>query len=125
MSDKVVRTASITAVTEAGPDEAQLRRMLTGVFEAGGTASAVQVPGYTLAGKTGTSNVFDTEVGEYIKNRNVASVAGFAPAKDPQIVIAVVANEPAGGGYGATVAGPAFAEIARYVLQYLKVPTGE
>jgi cell division protein FtsI (penicillin-binding protein 3) len=103
----------------------QLRRMLTGVFEAGGTASAVQVPGYTLAGKTGTSNVFDTEIGEYIKNRNVASVAGFAPAKDPQIVITVVANEPAGGGYGATVAGPAFAEIARYVLQYLKVPTGE
>ncbi|MBF6621002.1 MAG: penicillin-binding protein 2 [Patulibacter sp.] len=103
----------------------ELQRMLTGVFEAGGTASAVKVPGYTLAGKTGTSNVFDTETGEYVENRNVASVAGFAPVKDPQVVVVVVANEPAGGGYGATVAGPAFAEISRHALQYLKVPTGE
>lgn len=108
-----------------GEVASELRKMLTGVFEAGGTASAVQVPGYTLAGKTGTSNVFDTEVGEYIENRNVASVAGFAPAKDPEVVVVVVANEPAGGGYGATVAGPAFGEIARHALQYLKVPTGE
>ncbi len=103
----------------------ELQKMLTGVFEPGGTASAVQVPGYTLAGKTGTSNVFDTDAGEYVKNRNVASVAGFAPVKDPQVVVVVVANEPAGGGYGATVTGPAFGEIARYALQYLKVPTGE
>ena len=103
----------------------ELRQMLTGVFEAGGTASAVKVPGYTLAGKTGTSNVYDTETGEYVENRNVASVAGFAPVKDPQVVVVVVANEPAGGGYGATVAGPAFAEISRHALQYLKVPTGE
>lgn len=103
----------------------ELQQMLTGVFEAGGTASAVKVPGYTLAGKTGTSNIFDVETGEYVENRNVASVAGFAPATDPQVVVVVVANQPAGGGYGATVAGPAFGEITRHALQYLKVPTGE
>ncbi|CAB4943475.1 unannotated protein [freshwater metagenome] len=101
----------------------ELRGMLSGVFEAGGTASAVKVPGYTLAGKTGTSNVYDEQLGEYVENRNVASIAGFAPAQDPKVVIVVVADEPAGGGYGATVAGPAFAEIARYAMQYLKVPT--
>lgn len=100
-----------------------LRGMLTGVFEAGGTASGVKVPGYDLAGKTGTSNIFDAELGEYVKNRNVASIAGFAPAQDPKVVIVVVADQPAGGGYGATVTGPAFAEIARYAMQYLKVPT--
>ena len=100
----------------------QVRTMLKGVFEAGGTASSVKVPGYVLAGKTGTSNVFDTKLGEYAENRNVASVAGFAPADDPQVVIVVVVDEPAGGGYGATVAGPAFGEIARFTLQYLKIP---
>jgi cell division protein FtsI/penicillin-binding protein 2 len=101
----------------------ELRGMLTGVFEAGGTASAVKVPGYDLAGKTGTSNVFDEKLQEYVENRNVASIAGFAPAEDPKVIIVVVADEPAGGGYGATVAGPAFAAIARYAMQYLKVPT--
>ncbi|MDX8153893.1 penicillin-binding protein 2 [Patulibacter brassicae] len=101
---------------------AQVRSMLKGVFEPGGTASAVKVPGYVLAGKTGTSNVFDTKLGEYAENRNVASVAGFAPADDPKLVIVVVVDEPAGGGYGATVAGPAFGEIARFALQYLRVP---
>lgn len=101
----------------------ELRGMLTGVFEAGGTASGVKVPGYDLAGKTGTSNIYDAEQGEYVENRNVASIAGFAPAQDPKVVIVVVADQPAGGGYGATVAGPAFAEIARYAMQYLKVPT--
>lgn len=103
----------------------ELRGMLTGVFEAGGTASGVKVPGYDLAGKTGTSNIYDAEQGEYVKNRNVASIAGFAPAQDPKVIIVVVADQPAGGGYGATVTGPAFAEIARYAMQYLKVPTSK
>lgn len=101
----------------------ELQGMLNGVFEPGGTASNVKVPGYTLAGKTGTSNVFDEKLKEYSEFRNVTSVAGFAPAKNPQVVIVVVANEPAGGGFGATVAGPAFGEIAQQVLPYLKVPT--
>lgn len=101
----------------------ELRGMLTGVFEAGGTASSVKVPGYDLAGKTGTSNIYDAQRGEYVENSNVASIAGFAPAQDPKVVIVVVADQPAGGGYGATVAGPAFAAIARYAMQYLKVPT--
>ncbi|MGE4426270.1 MAG: peptidoglycan D,D-transpeptidase FtsI family protein [Solirubrobacteraceae bacterium] len=100
----------------------EVAEMLSGVFEPGGTASAVKVPGYTLAGKTGTSNVVDPDTGEYVKNRNVASIAGFAPAKDPKVVIVVVAEEPEGGGYGSTVAGPAFADIARFVLQYQKIP---
>jgi cell division protein FtsI/penicillin-binding protein 2 len=128
----VVRTVSGRLVTRPKgtrilrPEVAkELRGMLSGVFEAGGTASAVKVPGYTLAGKTGTSNVYDEKLGEYVENRNVASIAGFAPAQDPKVVIVVVADEPAGGGYGATVAGPAFAEIARYAMQYLKVPTNK
>ncbi|MGX6448339.1 peptidoglycan D,D-transpeptidase FtsI family protein [Patulibacter sp. S7RM1-6] len=128
----LVRTVGGTAAERAKgkrilrPEVAQeLRGMLTGVFEPGGTASEVHVPGYTLAGKTGTSNVYDEQLGEYVENRNVASIAGFAPASNPKVVIVVVADEPAGGGYGATVAGPAFGKIARYAMQYLQVPTNK
>jgi len=99
---------------------AQVREMLEGVLAPGGTASEVSVPGYTLAGKTGTAQV--AEDGGYSETKYVASFIGFAPAQNPQLLAAVIVNEPQGEIYGGSVAAPAFGQIAEYALPYLGVP---
>jgi cell division protein FtsI (penicillin-binding protein 3) len=99
---------------------AQLRDMLKGVLAPGGTASEVSVPGYTLAGKTGTAQKVIN--GTYSDTQFVASFVGFAPADDPQLLVAVVVDDPKGDYYGGTVAAPAFGEIAKFALPYLGIP---
>jgi cell division protein FtsI/penicillin-binding protein 2 len=98
----------------------QVRTMLEGVLAPGGTASEVSVPGYTLAGKTGTAQV--AENGTYSKTKFIASFIGFAPAQDPRLLVAVVVDEPQGEIYGGSVAAPAFGKIAAFALPYLGVP---
>jgi len=99
----------------------QVLEMLEGVLAPGGTASEVSVPGYTLAGKTGTSQV--AENGGYSETKFVASFIGFAPAENPRLLVAVVVDQPQGEDYyGGTVAAPAFGEIAEFALPYLGVP---
>jgi cell division protein FtsI/penicillin-binding protein 2 len=98
----------------------QVREMLEGVLEAGGTASAVSVPGYTLAGKTGTAQV--AENGGYSETKYIASFIGFAPAQHPQFLAAVIVDEPQGEIYGGSVAAPAFGQIASFALPYLGIP---
>lgn len=100
---------------------AQVREMLEGVLEAGGTASAVSVPGYKLAGKTGTAQV--AENGTYSETKYVASFIGFAPAQDPQLLVSVIVDQPQGEIYGGSVAAPAFGKIAAFALPYLGVPS--
>jgi cell division protein FtsI/penicillin-binding protein 2 len=100
---------------------AQIRVMLEGVLAPGGTASEVSVPGYTLAGKTGTAQV--AVDGGYSDTQFVASFVGFAPAEDPQLLVAVVVDQPTQGSYyGGVVAAPAFGEIAKFALPYLGIP---
>ena len=99
---------------------AQVREMLEGVLAPGGTASEVSVPGYTLAGKTGTAEV--AENGTYSETKYVASFIGFAPADDPRLLVAVIVDQPQGEIYGGSVAAPAFGEIAEFALPYLGVP---
>ncbi len=99
---------------------AEIREMLEGVLAPGGTASEVSVPGYTLAGKTGTAQV--AENGGYSKTKYIASFIGFAPAQNPQLLAAVIVDEPQGEIYGGSVAAPAFGEIAEFALPYLGVP---
>ncbi len=101
---------------------AEVREMLEGVLAPGGTASEVSVPGYTLAGKTGTAQV--AENGTYSKTKYVASFIGFAPARDPQLLVAVIVDEPHGEIYGGSVAAPTFGKIAEFALPYLGVPPG-
>ncbi len=101
---------------------AQVREMLEGVLAAGGTASEVSVPGYTLAGKTGTAQV--AENGTYSKTKYVASFIGMAPAQDPQLLVSVIVDQPQGEIYGGSVAAPAFGKIAAFALPYLGVPQG-
>jgi cell division protein FtsI (penicillin-binding protein 3) len=99
----------------------QVRTMLEGVLAPGGTASEVSVPGYTLAGKTGTAQI--AENGSYSETKFVASFIGFAPAQDPRLLVAVMVNQPSGGNYyGGSVAAPAFGKIAAFALPYLGVP---
>lgn len=101
---------------------AEVRQMLTGVLAEGGTASEVEIPGYTAAGKTGTAQI--AEDGGYSETRYVASFMGMAPADDPAIVVSVMVNEPKYGHSGGEVAAPAFGEIASFALPYLGIPTG-
>ncbi|MGH7395310.1 MAG: penicillin-binding transpeptidase domain-containing protein, partial [Candidatus Methylomirabilales bacterium] len=87
-----------------------------------GTGKAAAVPGYTVAGKTGTAQKLDRETGLYSRSKVVASFAGFVPAEAPRLVILVVLDEPGVDRWGGFTAGPAFREIAREVLSYLNVP---
>jgi cell division protein FtsI (penicillin-binding protein 3) len=98
---------------------AQIRRMLEGVLEPGGTASSVSVPGYTLAGKTGTAQ--KVENGTYSDTNYVASFVGFAPAQRPKLLVAVVVDQPATVHVGGAVAAPVFGQIAAFALPYLGI----
>ncbi len=100
---------------------ASVRTMLEGVLAPGGTAHEAEIPGYDLAGKTGTANKVDPVTHEYSKTKYVASFMGFAPANDPRLLVAVVVDEPQGSIYGAEVAAPAFQKIAAFALPYLGI----
>ena len=96
-------------------------RMLEGVLGSGGTAQEAQVPGYKLAGKTGTAEKPD-EFGGYSKTKFVASFIGYAPARNPRLLVAVMVDEPQGEIYGGVVAAPAFEKIVSFALPYLGIP---
>jgi cell division protein FtsI/penicillin-binding protein 2 len=119
VGDETVHEPKGRRVIDAGV-AAQVREMLEGVLQAGGTASEVSVPGYTLAGKTGTAQV--AENGTYSETKYVASFIGFAPAQDPQLLVSVIVDQPQGDIYGGSVAAPAFGKIAGFALPYLGVP---
>jgi cell division protein FtsI (penicillin-binding protein 3) len=84
-----------------------------------GTGTQAAIPGYTVAGKTGTAQ--KAENGHYVR-KYVASFVGLVPAKRPRFAILVMVDEPHGDIYGGSVAAPAFRDIARFDLQYLEVP---
>ena len=100
---------------------ASVREMLRGVLAAGGTASEAHIDGYDLAGKTGTANKVDADTGEYSDTRYIASFVGFAPARDPELLVSVVVDEPQGAIYGGQVAAPAFQKIVAFALPYLGI----
>jgi len=85
-----------------------------------GTGTLAQIPGYRVAGKTGTAAKPDSH-GGYSSSRYVASFVGFVPATRPRIVVLVTVDEPRGAIWGGTVAAPAFREIAEPTLQHLEV----
>jgi cell division protein FtsI/penicillin-binding protein 2 len=84
-----------------------------------GTGTEAAIPGYTVAGKTGTAT--KAENGRYV-SKYVASFVGLVPAKKPRLAILVLVDEPHGTIWGGVVAAPAFRDIARFALQYLEVP---
>jgi len=83
-----------------------------------GTGTLAQIPGYHVAGKTGTAAKPDPQ-GGYSTSRYVASFVGFAPATRPRVVVLVTVDEPHGAIWGGVVAAPAFKAIMQQTLQYL------
>ncbi|HEY7197984.1 MAG TPA: penicillin-binding protein 2 [Gaiellaceae bacterium] len=100
---------------------AELTAMLRNVVREG-TGTEAQLPGYSIAGKTGTAAKPDPVRGGYSTSKYVSSFVGFVPAKKPRLCILVTVDEPKGAIWGGSVAAPAFARIAQFALQYLEVP---
>lgn len=92
---------------------------LTGMLEqvvADGTAPAAAVPGYTVAGKTGTAQIPNPDAPGYLSGQYMATFTGFAPAQDPQVSAIVVLDRPT-PIFGGTVAAPVFSQVMAYALQ--------
>ncbi|MBS2549775.1 penicillin-binding protein 2, partial [Catenulispora sp. NL8] len=88
-----------------------------------GTGTTAQIPGYRVAGKTGTANRYDEKKGTY--NGYTASFIGFAPTDKPSIVVAVSLQAPVGAHFGAEIAAPVFQQVLSFALQSRGVaPTG-
>jgi cell division protein FtsI (penicillin-binding protein 3) len=100
----------------------QVREMMVGVVEPGGTGNRAAVPGYRVGGKTGTAQKVDPVTGGYSVDKRVASFVGFVPAERPALVILVTLDEPQGKTYGGVVAAPVFSRVASQALRYLDIP---
>jgi len=100
--------------------------MLVGVTEdpEGTGYDHCRIPGFRVAGKTGTAQVAGPS-GTYEKGKRIASWAGFLPAYDPKVVIYVMVDRPQEGKYGGEVAGPVFAAIAKGIIQYWGIPPND
>jgi cell division protein FtsI (penicillin-binding protein 3) len=103
---------------------AQMRKMMEGVVLYG-TGKQAQLNGYSSGGKTGTAQKIDPATHTYSKTMHIASFAGIAPINSPVIAVAVVLDDPKGGGisyYGGAASAPVFAQAAQETLEYLGVP---
>lgn len=87
-----------------------------------GTGEAARVPGYRVAGKTGTAQKPRKDGKGYAGGGYVASFSGFLPADDPRVLIVVTLDDPRGGIYGGVVAAPAFSQLARFTVAHLGIP---
>ena len=97
-----------------------VRAMMESVVSDEGTAPGAAIPGYRVAGKTGTANRIDDSCGCY--RGYVASFIGLAPADKPRFVVAVALTNPRNGHYGGVLGGPVFKEVMTYALQKYRVP---
>jgi cell division protein FtsI (penicillin-binding protein 3) len=102
----------------------QLVPMLQHVVDEG-TGVAIALPGYSIAGKTGTAQKFDLERGRYSQTDNVSTFVGFVPADKPAFVAAVMLDEPRGITLGGWNAGPVFRAVASAALTAYNVPPNE
>jgi len=99
----------------------EVRTMMEAVTQEGGTGTRTRVPGYRVAGKTGTAHKLVD--GHYAPDRYLSSFVGMAPASNPRLIIGVVIDEPSGGVYyGGSVAGPVFAQVMAGSLRQLSLP---
>ena len=102
---------------------AKMVEALRGVVSDQGTAEGAQVPGYEVAGKTGTAR--KVVQGDYAKDKYRASFIGFLPAEKPEFLVSIMVDEPKGKVYyGGLVAGPAFKNIATQVAEQLHLNRG-
>jgi cell division protein FtsI (penicillin-binding protein 3) len=104
----------------SGKTSAIVRGMLQGVVD-DGSGHFAQISGYTVGGKTGTSQKVDPKSGTY-GGGYVASFVGFAPATDPEYVMLIAVDEPAKSYWGEVDACPAFRQVMEFTLGYFNVP---
>ncbi|MDK2742647.1 MAG: penicillin-binding protein 2 [Nitrospira sp.] len=90
-----------------------------------GTGVKAAIPGFRVAGKTGTAQKIDPRTGTYSNSRFVSSFAGYVPADSPRLAMIVVIDEPQGEAWGGTVAAPIFSRVGEQVLGYLGVSSNE
>lgn len=90
-----------------------------------GTGGKAAIPGFRVAGKTGTAQKIDPRTGAYSATQFVGSFVGFAPADHPRLAMIVVIDEPHGEAWGGTVAAPVFRRVGEQVLNYLGVSSNE
>ena len=96
------------------------------VTQKGGTATSAAVPGYHVAGKTGTAIKVDEKTHRYDSRRNTASFIGFVPAEKPAFVLLITADEPSGRSqFGGSVCGETFSKIAAQTLKLMQIPAIE
>lgn len=96
---------------------------LESVVEPGGTGTQAALPGYRVAGKTGTAQMIDPKTGHYSREKYVASFIGFATGIEPKVVIFVSLSEPRGSYYGSETAAPLFKEVLASVAHRLSMPS--
>jgi len=101
----------------------KVTRMMETVTEPGGSGTKAAIPGFRVAGKTGTAQKFDLTKGTYSVDSFIASFAGFAPSRDPVVTAIVIIDEPKDDIYGGVVAAPIWADMIGKTLKYLNIPT--
>ncbi|MDO8547231.1 MAG: penicillin-binding protein 2, partial [Nitrospirales bacterium] len=114
--DPIVRRRAVS------PETARVMTdILRGVVLSGGTGTLAALPGYDVAGKTGTAQKADPLTGGYSATRTVSSFVGFLPANDPKLCILVMVDEPQTVHWGGTVAAPVFQRIAAQAVRHLGI----
>lgn len=107
------RVVSVEAATA-------VREMMESVVSDEGTAPQAKIPGYRVAGKTGTAQVWNSEIGDW--KGYIASFIGFAPADNPELVVAVNLVKPKNGHYGGVLAAPVFKKVMTVALEKFALP---
>jgi cell division protein FtsI (penicillin-binding protein 3) len=113
--------ASATHQVFSSSVDSELSSMLQQVVNAG-TGTSASVPGYTVAGKTGTAQIPTPDHDSYIPGAYMASFVGYAPAVNPTLSMIVVLDRPT-PIFGGTVAAPVFSQIMSYALHRYDIPT--
>lgn len=125
-----IRNGSGEVVAQVGPQvrrrpvSAETAQVLSGILEGvvtHGTGGKAAVPGFRVAGKTGTAQKIDPQTGRYSPTLFVASFVGYLPAEEPRLAILVVVDEPHTEQWGGTIAAPVFRKVAEQALPYLGV----
>ncbi len=95
-----------------------VKKYLISVTKKGGTAEKAAIRGYQVAGKTGTSQIYDQQLGRYSNTRYISSFVGFAPASEPLVTVLVIVEQPKNSYYGGIVAAPIFKKIVKRTLLF-------
>ncbi|MFI7110504.1 penicillin-binding transpeptidase domain-containing protein [Nonomuraea sp. NPDC050227] len=98
----------------------EITTMLETAVSAEGTGALAAIPGYRVAGKTGTADRYDAELGRY--DGYTASFAGFAPADAPRLVVLSVLQNPKNGHFGGQLAAPVFKDVMTFAIKSRKIP---